>query len=111
MEQNELSIEEKEKYWKECIIKKEDPDTTEQHELEFYSQVLYEDDEIVVLKECVDNYEIDNKINGEGVTFGGYDMLFTLDLGECMQDDKYNGITLLDYLRERGFPIQFEIWW
>ncbi len=45
------------------------------------------------------------------MTFGGYEVLFATDLRDVMQDDTYQGMTNIDYLRMKGFPITFEIWW
>lgn len=111
MEQQPKSIEKREKYWKKCIRKKENPDNTEHWEVEFYTQVLYHDENLELTKECVTGYAIHNLKKKAGMTFGGYEVLFTTDLGDVMQDDTYQGMTIIDYLRTKGFPITFEIWW
>lgn len=110
----ELTLEEKEKYWIQNIEQKssmeDDYDMSdEQYEYEWEYQVLYEDDVIRFSKQYVDNMTIE-KVDESRGHFGCetcWEVLIDKkdgDLGRLLKDDTLKGMTIVDYNKKKGIP-------
>ena len=100
--------------WINALRRKEDNRTDEEYDFEMFSQVLYEDDHIEFCKEYWNEYRFGFK-DSEGNVSGGC-WVFYLEQCLCERLDKWSddpifkNKTLLDYIREKEFPINFKQW-
>ncbi len=109
-----LSLQEKEEYWLKALRQKSTDEmlTREQWWWEWDERVLYEDENIRLSKNYVNELDLENKRKGEsfGLT-GCFEVMMDEDLGAeptCLEG--YEGKTIVDYMRERGFPLTFPTW-
>ena len=112
--QEELTIKEKEERWMKAIRRKEDTQSEEEHDFEMFAQVLYEDEHIEFCKEYWSEYYFGFKDKDGNV--GGGCWVFYLEqcleerLDDWSDNPVFKGKTLLEYIRENGFPINFKQW-
>ncbi len=73
--------------------------------------MLYEDDQLRFAKEFVNEFVIENKKRGDlPALSGGFEALVKyMDLGE-IEIEGYRGKTIVDYMRDRAFPLTFIAW-
>ena len=64
--EKELTLQEKEERWISALKRKEECRTMEEWDFEVMSEVLYEDDEFIFRKECIETYTFKKK-DGEGL--------------------------------------------
>ena len=117
MQDKQLSLQEKEERWIQALKRKEidNVQTKEEYyyELETY-QVLYEDENVVFAKEYGDEYQVGAK-NKQGEEVGGLSsgvLEFCLDYvfeSDC-ENSQMIGVSLREYLKEKGYPINFKTW-
>ncbi len=110
----ELSLKEKEEYWLKALKQKSTDEmlTKEQWWYEWQERVLYEDENIRLSKNYVNELEIENKKKEElyGIT-GCFEVMMEIKLGDKhIQLDGYEDKTIVDYMRDREFPLTFVIW-
>ncbi len=106
--QKELSLEEKEKRWIEAQRRKEECRTDEEFDYEVLSETLYEDEEYIFFKECINTYTFRKK----GVCGKSSELDFFLEasLSKIFHDESYEQQSFLDFMRDKGFPIIFKVW-
>ncbi|MCD8304503.1 MAG: hypothetical protein LUC86_06735 [Prevotellaceae bacterium] len=108
-----LSLEEKERYWIKALRQKSSDEmlSTEQYEYEMEAHVIYEDENIMLVKNYIDSFDIYRK---DDPTIGWeeewLDFILGLELGKGLGLEGYEGKTFLDYMREREFPLMFLTW-
>ncbi|MCD8304510.1 MAG: hypothetical protein LUC86_06770 [Prevotellaceae bacterium] len=110
-----LSLKEKEKYWIKALRQRSTHElllSTEQYDYEMEPHFIYEDENIVLLKNYVDSFDIYRK-DDETVGWGEEWLEFILeevDMGVDLKIEGYEGKTFLEYMRDRGFPLTFRTW-
>ncbi|MBO5135619.1 MAG: hypothetical protein J6C15_10785 [Bacteroidaceae bacterium] len=107
--EKELTLQEKEERWISALKRKEECRTMEEWDFEVMSEVLYEDDEFIFWKECIDTYTFRKK----GVTGVSSELDYFLEdctMVEIVKNNDFGNKTFMDFMREKGFPITFKTW-
>ena len=115
MEENDKktpTLEQKRQQWESALRRKLEMRTLEEWDFETMSETIYKDDVLEFYRECQDEYALENVNNkSAGVSAGLDDFLDGyVDLGEVLKIDALKGMTLLDYMATKGYPINFKTW-
>ena len=94
--------------WINAIRRKEECRTDEEFDFEVLSEVLFEDDEYIFFKECIDSYTFRKK--GVGGMSSEFDFFLESKMSAILKDDSYGDMTFLEFMEQRGFPITFKTW-
>ncbi len=107
-----LSLKEKEEYWLKALERKANDEimTKEQWDYEYQVRVLYEDENICLEKSYVNEFLITNAKTDDGIETGFGALIEFVDLGKDLKLKGYEGKTIVDYMREREFPLTFITW-
>ena len=109
MENPGKTIREKERIWRHALIRKEQRRTEEEFEYEWDWQELYNDGVFVMEKQYVDNYSLTYLPTNKGMTFGRT-VMFKVELYAITGEEFHKGMTIIDYMKQKGFPITFRTW-
>ncbi len=107
-----LSLKEKEEYWLKALERKADDKIMTKHQWRYERQarVLYEDENICLSKTYVDEFLLTSNKNDYGLESSIDAIIELVDFGRDLGLEGYEGKTLVDYMRERDFPITFVTW-
>ncbi len=109
-----LSLEERERYWLKALRQKSTDElllSAEQYDYEMEAHVIYEDENITLVKNYVNEFDLHARGDSEGGMTAGFEALTEIvDLGDVRGLEEFEGMTIVDYMRERGFPLTFRTW-
>ncbi|MCD8301494.1 MAG: hypothetical protein LUC44_00580 [Prevotellaceae bacterium] len=108
-----LPLEERERYWLKALKNKASTEELldAQYDYEMEPHVLYEDENIVLEKNYVTEFDLHARDDRDGGMTAGFEALTKrVDLGAAVGMEEYRGKTIVDYMRDRGFPLTFLTW-
>ena len=106
-----LSIEESKKRWIDALHRKLEMRTLEEWDYETMSETIYKDDVLEFYRECQGIYGLENvKTRGGVESELDYFLDETIDLGEILSINCLKGMSFMDYMEAKGFPISFKTW-
>ena len=108
----DLKIEKRKMEWIDALHRKLEMRTQEEWDFETMSETIYKDDVLEFYRECQEDYVL---VNVENEHYGleawlDYFLGDEVDLGEIINVDSLRGVTFMDYMEEKGFPITFKTW-
>ena len=106
------NIEELKQKWIDALHRKLEMRTLEEWDYETMSETIYKDDVLEFYRECQETYGLENvQSNGSGVESElDYFLCADFDIGKELSIDSLKGVSLIDYMAEKGFPITFKTW-
>ncbi len=110
MYEDGIDINYRESIWIDALRRKEHDVTDEEYEYEMQPQVLYEDSLVVFSKEYWVEYRIALKDTNRGSSFSSLEQAIAERLENWSNDENLKGKTLLEYIREKDFPMNFKLW-
>lgn len=112
LQPNTTALEEKKQEWVCALRRKLEMRTLEEWDYETMSETIYKDDVLEFYRECQDDYVLENVHDSHaGVSAGLDDFLDGyVDLGDVLNIPSLKGVTLLDYMATKDYPITFKTW-
>lgn len=112
MQPKVLSLEEKKERWIHALRRKLEMRTLEEWDYETMSETIYKDDVLEFYRECQEDYVLVNVHDKYAGVSAGLEDFFEdyYDLGELLHIDTLRGMTFMDYMATKEFPITFQTW-
>lgn len=112
MQPGVLTLEEKKEQWIHALRRKLEMRTLEEWDYETMSETIYKDDVLEFYRECQEEYVLVNVHDKYAGVSAGLEDFFEdyYDLGELLHIDTLRGMTFVDYMATKGFPITFQTW-
>lgn len=107
-----MNITEKKVAWINALHRKLEMRTQEEWDFETMSETIYKDDILEFYRECQETYGLVNCHDENAGVEAWLDYFLTedLDLGETINVDSLRGMSFLDYMEKKEFPITFKTW-
>lgn len=106
-----LTLTEKKQRWIDALHRKLEMRTLEEWDFETMSETIYKDDVLEFYRECQETYGLENVQTQGGMESDlEYFLDEKLDIGDILNIDALRGLSLLDYMATKGFPITFQTW-
>ena len=107
-----LTLEEKKERWIHALRRKLEMRTLEEWDFETMSETIYKDDVLEFYRECQEEYVLADVHDEHAGVSASLDDFFEdyYDLGELLHIDALRGMTFMDYMATKGFPITCENW-
>ena len=104
-------MEELRKKWIDALHRKLEMRTLEEWDYETMSETIYKDDVLEFYRECQGTYGLEN-VRTQGGIESELDYFFedTIDIGEILSIERLKGMSFMDYMADKGFPIAFKTW-
>ena len=109
---NSMETNDKKAAWIDALHRKLEMRTQEEWDYETMSEEIYKDDILEFYRECQEDYVLENvRDRRSGVeAWLDYFLNDDFDLGEAINVDSLRGISFVDYMSTKGFPITFKTW-
>ena len=99
--------------WIDALHRKLEMRTQEEWDFESMSETIYKDDVLEFYRECQEEYVLENVEHKEFGVSAWLDYFLSeedINIGEILHIDALGGLTFLDYMERKGFPITFKTW-